>query len=95
MPKPAPRITRSEPEGPLRTGLRTLAGSLGPAYGADVFKEGHALATGGLDAVLDMQERRLGDSNISIPRTTHVIQQLRREGAFMPGQTHDVDVLGL
>jgi len=82
-----PKITRAEPDGPLRTGLKSLDTALGAENGGDVFKHAAELANGGLDLVLELENRhRAGDSDISIPRTFHGVDVKRKRGEFQQGQ---------
>ncbi len=76
-------ITREEPDGPLRKGLRAASGALGVEKGGGVFLEAYKLANAGLDAVLDLHHlHRLGHPDHSIPPPLHSVAVQRGRGEF-------------
>lgn len=80
---PKYRITRTEPDGPLRSGLKYCAQELGDESGAKLFLLGVNLANTGLDVGLDLQEKHyLGDTDVYIPKTTNAINIQRQRGEF-------------
>ena len=73
------KITREEPNGPLRKGLQANAKVLGPAHGGRVFAAAYDLANTGLDVVLDLENMGLGNSDKSIPPPFHTVALSREQ----------------
>jgi hypothetical protein len=80
---PTPKITREEPDGPLRLGLKGVSDALGPESGGQVFAQAYDLANGGLNAVLDLHHLHgLGDPDISIPPPLRSVKIERERGKY-------------
>ncbi len=77
------KITREEPEGPLRTSLKALSDKFGDTPAGDIFSLAYTLANEGLDVVKRLEEQHnIGDSNRSIPTTYHTVKLERGRGTF-------------
>ena len=77
------KITRSETEGPLRTGLKMQSEKLAKENGAELFSLARDLANEILDVVLDLEQNyNLGDSDNSIPKTYHSVKVSRERGEY-------------
>lgn len=81
----AGKITREEPEGPLRRGCDEVAERLGQENGGQVATLARDLANDGLDLVLDCEALGLGNSDLSIPPTDPSIKATRQadKGKFI------------
>ncbi len=81
------KITRKEPDGPLRSSLRQSSEALGDENGGRVFAGAYDLANTGLEAVLALESHHLGDSDKSIPAPFKRVKIERDRGQYTDGHT--------